>query len=321
MQEIHILTNTLSGEHYDQTGKSYRKGTPEIYINSRFIVYWQLYSSTPGANLESVNVSAWVKSEKFAGCVAKFTCDNDWIKNVSGKLSGSGIAADSQFPASVTISVPFAEKEDIAPSGQLTFYSDNGKYESVLYTAREIQENAVIFTLDNEGTKAKNGYTSGDIVNITQEVLFQSFCDTDLSDPDNGLFVFEVIASSGKLHRLANTTTSGSVAVKGIELLPYIIAADNTILQYPSFIFTKAALLTTIAEAGTPAQPGDVLKYEIAAEIKKQIAESGGSGGASSADKLPVTDAGNYFVSENVEGVLQEIGATLDGLEAELAEV
>ena len=47
----------------------------------------------------------------------------------------------------------------------------------------------------------------------------------------------------------------------------------------------------------------------------------GGGSGGSSADKLPVMDAGNYFTSDNVEGVLQEIGETLDGLEAELAEI
>lgn len=323
MQEIHIYTNTLSGEHYDLTGKSYRKGTPEIYVNSRFMVYWQLYSSTPGANLESVDVATWTKNEKFAGCVAKLTCDNDWIKNVIGSLSaGNEIATGKQFPATVTISVNSSEIEDIAPSGQLTFYNTHGEYQSVLYTSKEFQGNTVIFTIDNQGTEAKYSYSEGDSVGITQEVLFQSFCDTDLSNPENGLFVFEVIASSGKLHRLSNATTAGSVAIKGIELLPYIVAEDNTIVQYPSFIFTKAALLTTMAEAGTPAQPGDILKSEIAAEIKKQLAESGGSGGgASSADKLPVTDVGNYFTSENVEGALQEIGATLNGLEAELAEV
>ena len=48
---------------------------------------------------------------------------------------------------------------------------------------------------------------------------------------------------------------------------------------------------------------------------------SGSGGGASSADKLPVMDAGNYFTSDNVEDALQEIGETLDGLEAELAEI
>lgn len=51
------------------------------------------------------------------------------------------------------------------------------------------------------------------------------------------------------------------------------------------------------------------------------VVVSGSGGGASSADKLPVMDAGNYFTSDNVEDALQEIGETLDGLEAELAEI
>lgn len=44
------------------------------------------------------------------------------------------------------------------------------------------------------------------------------------------------------------------------------------------------------------------------------ISSTASGGGASDASEVSITDAGNYFASNNVEGALQELGASLSGI-------
>lgn len=316
MQFISIYTNVVTGEHYSAEGKSFANGLPEIYVNSQFLLYWQLYHSTPNADTDSVDVQFWQKTDRFAGCVAKFTCDNDWTHKISGKVDvKTNISAGQEFPETLDVTINNASTANIASSGEVTIYNAHGQFESILFYARQINGNIVTLYIGT-GVYAKYGHSGSENATVSQEVLFQAFSDPDLSESEKGLFVFDVVATSTKLQKVVDTVNSGTIAIKALEILPYMLMEDGSIVQYPAYQYTKASLRTTMAEAGTPAQPGDVLKSEIAAEIKKQIAEKN-----ISSDTLSVLDAGNYFVSENVEGALQEIGATLNGLEAELAEV
>lgn len=317
MQFISIYTNVKTGEHYSAEGKSYANGTPEIYVNSEFLLYWQLYAATPDADSDSVNVANWQKTDRFSGCVAKLTCDDDWIHKISGKLFlASDIEAGEEFPETITIEISNASTLDIAKEGELTLYNSQGVYESIAYTSRSISGNDVTLEIGS-GVIAQHSHTSGQDVTVSQEVLFQALSDPELSDPENGLFVFSVIVNSAKLQKLVDVNNTGTIPIKAIELLPYLTDENNNIIQYPAFQYERASLKITMGEVGGTAQAGSALKDRIELAVEEKLNEMG----IGFASAVQIDDESGYYTSDTVEGALQEIGAILNGLEAELAEV
>lgn len=60
--------------------------------------------------------------------------------------------------------------------------------------------------------------------------------------------------------------------------------------------------------------------YYNKTEVDQKIASGGGGGGASTASEVSITDLGGYFTSNNVEGALQELAASLIDLDIAVSE-
>ncbi|MBQ7404236.1 MAG: hypothetical protein IJW05_12460 [Lentisphaeria bacterium] len=326
MNRIVIRTNTVTNRNFDEFGNFFSLGNPRISVNSTFQVEWYLYTATPDANEESLDVSSWTTDASFSGYSAVLTCDSDWVHRVSGTLVSGSISAGGTFPEQLTVNIANAKSQNISPSGKFSIYNSNGMFQTVIYTGMEILSDgkSVLLTLGS-GVKADYAFNDGDSVTVSQEVYFESVNSAELSDPANGKFVFNVTARSRKLQAVVDTAGSGSIAIQGIELLPFLIDEENNYTQAPAYLLDSAVLVSTIGDPIGDADVSDPLKSEIGAIVDEKLKDySGGGGGGSgngTASNTTITDSGNYYESTTVEGALQEIGTKLNGVEAALAEI
>lgn len=273
MQEIKILTNINTNAHYTSEGKSFESGNPIITAQSNFVLYWQLYETTPNADEIDVNVTEWKKAKAYTGCNAKLTCDDSWATKVAVTLSGeNGISAGSEFPENINcIIAGNAAPEEISGNGEITLYNDEGSNETLYYDSFHADGSSVHFHVGT-GIKAKYDHNNNEQCYVTQSVLFSAYSDTELSSPANGLFVFHVYADSNKLKMLKDRNDSGIISVVGLELLPYI--TNNGIIDiFPAFLFDRLQLKVTLGQVGISAEIGEEIKNSIYDEVNTLIAQ------------------------------------------------
>ena len=264
MNKLIVRTNTVSNDHFDEFGKFFGGG-PRISVNSTFRLEWYLYTDTPDENNDNVNIENWIPDTTLSGYSAIVTCDSDWVHRVSGTLETENIAAGNTFPEQISVKIASAGSKNIAPSGKFTIYNDQGKFQTVLYTEREIQENgsSILLTI-GEGVTADYGYSSGDSVTVSQEVYFEAVNVAEESEPENGKFVFDVIARSRKLQSVVDTATNGNIPIQGLEFLPFKSDDSGNYIQAPAYLLDSAVLISTIGDPVFDAQVPDSVKSEIA---------------------------------------------------------
>lgn len=317
MNKLIVRTNTVENENYDEFGNYFSRGNPKISVNSTFRLEWYLYTDTPDANNENVDTSAWIPDTTLSGYSAVVTCDSDWVHRVSGTLKTESIAAGGSFPEQISVKIENAKTKNIAPSGKFTIYNSQGMFQTVFYTSREITDSSSVVLTIGDGVTAEYNYASGDSVTVSQEVYFEAVSIAEESEPENGKFVFEVVARSRKLQTVVDTATSGTIGIQGLELLPFKADDSGNYIQAPAYLLDSAVLISTIGDPIGDAQVPDPVKSEIGAIIDEKLKnfspESGGSGSTKASD-ITITDSGNHFTATNVEDALAELAESINSL-------
>lgn len=272
MQEIRILTNINTNSHYTFEGKSFEAGNPIVAVQSNFIVYWQLYKTTPNANADDVNIAIWEKARTYSGCNAKLTCDDSWATRIIATLNLSGdISKGDEFPENIVCNVSGVMASEISATGEITIYNNEGAIESLYYHSYVVSENTVSFHV-GQGVYAKHNHVDKESCFITQSSLFSAYADSALSSPADGLFVFKVFANSNKLQKLKDQNDSGIIPVVGMEILPYIVT-ETGINVFPAFLFDGFTLATTLGHVGVAAELGEEVKDSIFDEVNSLVSQ------------------------------------------------
>lgn len=327
MNKLVVRTNTVTNDHYDEFGNFFPRGIPRISVNSSFLLEWYLYTDTPDANDEGVDVATWKQDTSLSGYSAILTCDSDWVHRVSGTLESGSITAGGTFPEQINVKIANAKTQNIAPSGKFTVYNSQGRFQTVVYTEREIlSDGSTVVLKIGSGATAENTYSNGDSVTVSQEVYFEAVNSAELSDPANGKFVFQVIARSRKLQSVVDTATNGNISIQGLELLPFTVDNDNNYSQAPAYLLDTAVLISTIGDPVGDGEISDPVKSMIGAIVDEKLADypgGGGSGGGGSnkAADISIADSGNNFTATNVEGALAELAGKVGNVESLLAEI
>lgn len=310
MNKLIVRTNTVTNENYDEFGNFFSRGNPKISVNSTFRLEWYLYTDTPDANYSSVDLDKWIPDYSLAGYSALLTCDNDWVHRVSGTLESESISGE--FPEQIAVKIASASTKNIAPCGKITLYNRQGMFQTVLYSEREIQpDGATVLLTIGSGVSADHEYSKGDSVTVSQEVYFEAVNIAELSEPENGKFVFDVVARSRKLQSLADTATSGNISIQGLEFMPFTADAETgEYIQAPAYLVDTAVLISTIGDPIVNAESSDIVKSEIAefvsSMVKSKVAVSfselkNGKIAISGKMNPPIgliTDKGNYYPVE-----------------------
>ena len=243
MADIFLNTNTVLGATYDQYGNAMGDYNPVFPYKSSFRLRWQLYTATPGADSDGVDMSSWTKAN-YSGCGALVTCDNDFVHRISGTLA-TGITSGSTI-SSITVNI--GSNRDLVPaSGFVTIFNNAGGVKDFAYTAVEFSGSNAELTI-GEWT-ADADYSSGAAARVSQEAYFQSYYNASLSNPATGLFVFDCVVYSRKVSAAGDAASGQWIDVQGIEILPYKLA-DNVYTELPSFLCRTAAISVNMGEAG-----------------------------------------------------------------------
>lgn len=244
MADIFLNTNTVLGATYDQYGNAMGDYNPVFPYKSSFRLRWQLYTATPGADSDGVDMSSWTKAN-YSGCGALVTCDNDFVHRISGTLA-TGITSGSTI-SSVTVNI--GNNRDLVPaSGFVTIFNNAGGVKDFAYTAVTFSGNNAELTIG--AWTADADYSAGAAARVSQEAYFQSYYNTSLSDPPTGLFVFDCVVYSRKVSAAGDAASGQWIDVQGIEILPYRMI-DNVYTELPSFLCRSAAISVNMGEAGT----------------------------------------------------------------------
>lgn len=322
MQKLIIRTNTRTRECFDENGISFRNGTPEISIGSKFLLEWYLYSETPDADTETPDITAWIPDTSMDGYTAVVTADDDWLHSIKGTLSAS-IAENAAFPQMLQVNIPDAKNKNISKTGKVTLCNASREYQTILYN--DILVNGDSVYVQVEGV-AKYPFESDDIANVSQETYIRAYNIAELSDPQNGKFVFEIYTNSTKLIQATQNLNSQTLSIKGIELMPFKVESEShEYIQAPAYLLDSAILVSTIGDVFIGGEINNPVKSEIDAYIDEKLKGfspgGGGEGGSNQAVDIKITDSGNHFIATNVEGALAELAEKIGNVETVLAEI
>ena len=266
--EIYLNTNITTGETYNRNGDFFRDGDPQFPYKSSFRMIWQLYTSTPDANMDGTKPEDdWTKAD-FTGCGALLTCDNDFIHRLTGTLKipvNAGAAVTS-----LTVTVPNGNDTNIPAKGYITVADSSGGRIELAYSAVTFSGADAELTI-GEWTPSAS-LSEGAKVKISQEAYFQAPYNADLSDPANGRFVFDCVVYSNKLAEQCDAATSRTIDVMGIEILPFTVGEDNIYKELPSYICETAAIVVNMGEAGQNPQETELISSTVGAIVDQKTA-------------------------------------------------
>lgn len=273
--EITIRTNTVTGEHFDQDGNPFKRGTPSVSVKSQFRLFWYLYSETPNAGNSNVNILDWVP-ENYSGCGALVTCDNDYKHREKGEVIALTYSDETATTIRQVKIKP--ESENVVFPAMGSLYLDpmtisTEKYVTVPYYSYRFnpEEGVYIFYVDFYiGHDVL--FAAGYVCYVDQEPFFQAVFDPQSSDPANGLFVFDATAFSGKLEKATENINGRFLSSNGIELLPYIVDESNVYSELPSYLCETFSLSVNMGSAGNTPEVTPVLENQIAAMVAAKTA-------------------------------------------------
>ena len=266
--EIIVNTNITTQEHFDRNGNSFSDYSPLVSFKSSFRVKWQLFTETPGANSDGVNVASWTKAQAFAGCGALLTCDNDYRHRLTGTLK-TGISSGVEVET-LDLTVSGVSMTNIPQTGYVTLLSPSGNVVELMYSSRTVSGSSVTMVI-NGGFTPDEDFPAGSTVKVSQEVLFQSVYNAAESIPAEGLFVFDAVAYSNKLAALGDNATNRFIPVQGLEILPYKITTDNQYVELPGYILDTFAIAVNMGEAGQNPQVPEQTANHIAGIVQTMI--------------------------------------------------
>ena len=266
--EIYLNTNITTGETFNRKGEFFRDDEPNFPYKSSFRMLWRLYTDTPNANLDGTNPEAdWTKAD-FTGCGALLTCDDDFIHRLTGTLKGAVTAGTAV--TSLTVTIPGGNDTNIPAKGYITLADANGGRVELGYSAITFSGADAVLTVES-WTPSVN-ISAGAKVKISQESYFQAPYNAELSDPANGLFVFDCTVYSNKLAEKCDAASDRTVDVMGIEILPFSIDENNVYQELPSYICDTASIVINMGEAGQNPQTTELLESTVGAIVDQKTA-------------------------------------------------
>ena len=316
MSKIYIDTTKRS--FFDENGLPLPDGFPVLSYKKEEKIQFQLCTESPGAGTEGAKPETWRKDTSFAsaGTTALLSADKDFIRRHKGELKQDYQAGGDRL----TVAITGATRTDIPPSGTVRLYDNTGVVEAVGYSEVLTNGKLLVFVL---AAPAAKDYSAGAFLDVPDELYAQAAMEPN-SDPANGLFAFSLFVYSPKLRgamEYQNIKTLSSLA--GLELLIFSTDGQNTTLL-DNFLCTTVSLQATMAEANPnpqiPDAEADRLVALISAEVQRQLQgyAPGGSGGSNNAADIIISAESQFYAGMDIEAALQQIGAELDGLEAEL---
>ena len=266
--EIYLNTNITTGETFNRKGEFFRDDEPNFPYKSSFRMIWHLYTDTPNANLDGTNPEAdWTKAD-FTGCGALLTCDDDFIHRLTGTLKAAVTAGTAV--TSLTVTIPSGNDTNIPSKGYITLADANGGRVELGYSAITFSGADAVLTVES-WTPSVN-ISAGAKVKISQESYFQAPYNAELSDPANGLFVFDCTVYSNKLADKCDAASDRTVDVMGIEILPFTIDENNVYQELPSYICDTASIVINMGEAGQNPQTTELLESTVGAIVDQKTA-------------------------------------------------
>ena len=257
MQKIYL--NTRKREFYDATGCRFASGYPKIAYkrSERFAI--QLCVESPGAETEGCKPEEWVHDTQFdiSGITALLSVDNDFRRRRKGTLEAAVSAGNVS-----TIAANFdgASAAVIRKEGVLQLFSDDEEAEGVQYTGFSVSGNKVTFTLAENSSLAKS-YDSGSQADVPEALYMQAAMSVTDSKPEDGLFVFDLVAYSPKLRAVMEYADMRKLnAVAGMEILLFTMGADGTRTECDSYLCETCSVTATMAEANPNPQLPDTAR-------------------------------------------------------------
>ena len=314
-----VYLNTNENLFLDQMGQMFRDGLPRLIVGGHETFEIMLKTNTPDYGSEGADPDSWPVDSSWSeidGISAMLTLDSDYILQIAGKLL-EDIAAGS---LTAVAEIKDVENEDIPQSGTIRIYAANGDYEDVAYSQREISGSNITFTL---GTALVGSYPADSSLDCRQSPLASCFLNAADSDWESGKLVFDLAVDSLRLRRETAYSNSATIAIPGMELLLFHTTADSITRKIKAFVWDSVSLWKTQGDPGSTAPAPDDSKNYIAAEIQRQLQNlvPGGGGGSTNAADIMISSESEFYGGMDVTSALQQIGAELDGLEAELEKI
>ena len=253
---IKIFTNVITRKSYDANGDLFPDGLPRIFFNGSDQVAWQLCSDTPDIANESGQKpedvwTPYTGYDEYTAIGALLTADDDFIKRLPGTLAA---AVPSGSVSQITASIPGASLATIPTSGTVSLFDTDGDIEILEYEGVAIEGTTVVFQVAS-GSTVENSYAQGAQMDCVQAVMMQAPLDTQNSDVASGLFVFQVTASSRKLHDALAYANTKQLDVSGLELAIFNIDTENNeVVDLERFDIDTFSIRSGIADTSMDAQ-------------------------------------------------------------------
>ena len=264
-----IYIDTISRNFYDESGTPFADGYPRLAYKRREKFIFQLVKESPDAGTPGVDPEAWAKDTAFAlpGITALLSVDKDFLRRRKAVLKDPVSAG---AVSTVTLTVANVSDFFVRPSGVLRIFDDLGNAEGINYTSAKITGSSIQFILQS-GSSLGKSYAAGSSADIPDAVYMQAALDTEISDPANGLFAFDLVADSAKLREVMEYSNTRSIDdVAGMELLLFTVDADS-VTERESFLCSTISIFGTIAEASANPQIPDQEKNNLAATVSALV--------------------------------------------------
>lgn len=268
--DIYINTNIETRKNYDVYGNLFSEYNPVFPYKSSFRLYWQLYTATPDAG-SSPDLSTWTKAD-YSNCGAFIFCDNDYIHRINGTLKSAIVSGN--VLTSISLAFTGTSTELIPQTGYLTLFDDAGGSIELLYNSIEISDGQVVCLIDS--WTAEGNFSAGAKARISQETYFQRGYNSELSNPSQGLFVFDCTVYSKKLSAAGDIASARWIAINGIELLPFMTTENQELVELPSFLCDTAAISVNMGEIANNPEISEPTKNNIVAIVHSLITQGMG---------------------------------------------
>lgn len=271
---IKIFTNVITRKSYDANGDLFPDGLPRIFFNGSDQVEWQLCTSTPDIASESGQKpedlwTPYTGYSEYSAIGALLTADDDFIKRLQGTLAS---AVSSGAVSQITATISGASLATIPPSGNISLFDTDGDIEVLEYEGVAIEGTTVVFQVAS-GSTVENSYAQGAMMDCIQECLMQAPLDTQNSDVASGLFVFQVTASSRKLHDALAYANAKQLDVAGLELAIFEIDVENSqVIDLERYDLDTFTIRSGIADTSMDAQVTPERENEAVTIMKTLLA-------------------------------------------------
>lgn len=263
-----IYINTVTRECFNESGDFFKSNMPQIPYLSNEDVKIVLCTSTDGGNDAGAIPENWTRDTSYAninGIGAIITVDNDFIHKIKGSLTTQ---ITSGPVTSIVTEIEGASIAKIPSSGVVRIFNSSGSYETLTYSARNVNGNSVTFTTSGN---LVNTYPEGTIIDCDQSPYCSAYLNTSESNIQQGEFVFYLSCSSDRLREEMEYSDVEKLSVKGIELLIYKTEDSNDQILN-AFICDTFSIVGTIGTVGFEAEPPDGTENKIAALVDQLLA-------------------------------------------------